>query len=125
MKTRLVVIAVAALAFACGGPKAGDTCSPEGGLACEDTTTVLECHGAVLRQVPCRGTGGCVADSSRASCDNSSAARAGDNCAFAQEGGAQCDSADANKALQCTSGVWQSHDCKGCLVQGGQVKCLE
>ncbi len=112
--------------FACGGPtKAGEQCTPEGGLACGESSSVgLECKNGVTREFSCRGPAGCMIDGEKVACDLTRA-QPGDACPGLAESAAQCFVGDANKALKCNFGTWQSVDCKECLEQGGLIKCVQ
>lgn len=117
---RAAMIAVAAMALGCGTAKSGDACSGSGG-DCADDVTALFCQSGRLASIPCKGEGGCISDGVQVQCNIR--AVAGDACLESSEGKAQCDAGDADKALRCTSGTWQSSACHGCYVQNGLVMC--
>ena len=113
---RLALAVLLSLAAACGAPEAGDTCSPENAATCGDNTTALICEGGILKAFNCRGPGGCVSNSSAASCDFS-ASRAGEACPKINETKALCDASNGDNALRCTNGMWTSVACKSCAVR--------
>ena len=123
MFKRLAVLALFTLT-ACGSLKEGDTCGTENAGACEDSTTSLLCEGGTLHAYKCRGSGGCVSNSSSAVCDFSGSV-AGEACPKINESKALCDSHGANSALLCTNGVWTAQACNGCAVQNGNVVCTK
>jgi hypothetical protein len=119
---RLVLLPIAALAlFACGGPKAGDSCNQTGFL-CADDANALECRVGTWTQLPCRGSGGCKRDGSIIRCDMSGN-QAGDTCASTAEGKGLCNSTGTG-TLECRNGVLvATNTCKTCTVSGEQVVC--
>lgn len=122
MHRALAVSFSLALLASCGSPKVGDACATSDGTGvCESSSVALVCEAGRLRAVPCKGAAGCIADSARFSCDLR--AVAGDACPRSVEAQAQCDSADANSGLKCTSGAWRAEACKACRLQGGQIMC--
>ena len=122
MLKRLVLATLFSLAAACGSPEAGDSCNPENAATCGDNTTALICEGGTLKAFNCRGSGGCVSNSSAASCDFSGS-RVGEACPKQNESKALCDISNPNVALKCTNSLWAAVTCKSCAVQAGSVVC--
>lgn len=121
---RSILVAAALCLSACGGPNAGDACTPNGAMACGDSDEGFECRGGSLKAIPCKGPGGCVASSTRVSCDTSGNI-AGDGCATSQEGTAFCSVANSKQMLTCSSFILRATDCpSACVISGGKVGCI-
>lgn len=119
----IFAFATALLLTACGKPEVGESCSPEGGAACDDANTALECREGVFRIVACRGPGGCSVTKDATVCDFSQA-QAGDACFESSEGRSLCDPRDTNEALRCEGGFFVAYPCpNGCSVTQGNVFC--
>jgi hypothetical protein len=123
MRTTIVAASLFALLFACGKPKAGESCS-SGRVACQDPATELVCQDGKFMAAPCKGAKGCTVSGGTQSCDIS-ANGAGDPCPPASEGNAAC-SPDKAQMVVCRSGKYQLETCrgpKGCTSAAGRVEC--
>ena len=117
----LAVLAALSLA-ACSSVEEGASC--DSGGACESDTSALICDRGTFRLFQCRGTGGCLTDTSKDTvlCQFD-AFRAGENCPESIEGKFQCDPANANQALKCNAGIMQAQTCKGCALESNTITC--
>ncbi len=122
MAFRMMMVALAAALWACGGllPEAGDSCTDSAG--CQDDQTGLFCEGGVLRAIPCKGAFGCTVEDRLMTCDVKP--EANDACSAQHEGQGGCDSANADQAFVCRSGAWTAEPCAGCAIDGTRVVCL-
>ena len=123
MRAALILVLAASSLAACGGAKAGGSCSQTGFL-CQDKSNALECLGGTWTALPCRGTGGCAVANSQVTCDMS-ADMAGDACASSAEGLGLC-TVDGHATLECRGGtLQQTNTCTSCAITNGQVVCQQ
>lgn len=120
-KFLLVPLALALSLIGCAKAEAGDPCDAGQGQ-CESSSSALLCDNGKLRLFQCRGSAACVDTTTKDVCDFGSFL-AGDACPAEVEGKAQCDTANANQALKCTSGTMQAQACKACALQSGNIVC--
>ena len=120
MRIACLLPAVLALA-SCGLPPPGESCPTEGALGCTSSTASLFCERGVVREFPCKGTGGCVSDGSKLVC--SIRAVAGDACQESQLGKGQCDVSNPNLLLTCASTGWVARACHSCSTAPGGISC--
>jgi hypothetical protein len=100
-------------------------------LSCEDgcaNAAALVCTGGQLREIPCRGSGGCVSKLKGAGlayqCDGS-AANGGEPCLSRDEGFGSCGASNEKEILTCRSGAWTvTQSCPDrCSMKDGRLGC--
>ena len=101
---KTLTLAAAVFLAACGGGRGvGDTCSPEGSLTCASDKEGLFCESGKLRAAPCKGAGGCMSNSSQATCAFTGAG-AGDACPKSMMSKGTC--SNLGDVLTCNGTTW-------------------
>ncbi len=100
-------------------PAVGVSCASQF-LACESTTSALECAGSTWVAVHCRGPGGCLG---MGTCDLTLAS-VGDYCPAFAEGGSAC-TLDALGMVQCRNHLFvKTFSCSSCTISDGLARCV-
>lgn len=117
----LLLVSLFASLFACGTPKAGDSCNVTGFL-CASGTAALECKVGKWVELPCKGTLGCKREGDVVKCDMTGNVE-NDACASSAERKGLCTS-DGKATLECIDGVLKkTNTCRTCMVSGETVVC--